>query len=103
MAANPSARPPNGRAIGPRLAMLQASAMQPCRLIRPNVGLSPVAPQRVHGETMLPSVSVPMAKPTRPAATVAAEPADEPLDPCFGFHGLRVIPPNHWSPIASAP
>ena len=45
-------------------------------------------PQRVHGETMLPQVSVPMANPTRPAAVEAADPADEPLDPCSGFHGV---------------
>ena len=31
-----------------------------------------------------------MAKPTRPAAVVAAEPAEEPLDPCSRFHGFRV-------------
>src|SRR5881392_156038 len=86
------------RAIGPSLSMLQASAMQPWRLMRPNVGRNPVAPQRVHGETMLPSVSVPIANPTNPAATVAEEPADEPLDPCLEFQGFRVMPPNHWSP-----
>ena len=40
---------------------------------------------------------------TRPAATAAAEPADEPLEPCSGFHGLRVLPPNQTSPQARAP
>ena len=52
---------------------------------------------------MLPSVSLPIAKPTSPAATAEAEPADEPLEPVRGSHGLRVRPPNQWSPIASAP
>src|SRR5262249_4982282 len=72
-------------------------------LMRPNVGRSPVTWQRVHGEMMLPRVSVPIAKPTSPAAAVHADPADEPLEPCRVFHGLFVWPPNHMSPCASAP
>ncbi len=77
--------------------------MHPLRLTRPKVGLSPVAPQARHGETMLPSVSLPIAKPTSPAAEAEADPADEPLDPLLGSHGLRVRPPNQRSPIARAP
>ena len=63
----------------------------------------PEAPQARQGETILPRVSLPIAKPTRPAATAEAEPADEPLDPVRGSHGLFVRPPNQRSPIASAP
>ena len=37
-----------------------------------------------------PSVSVPMAKGTSPAATAEAEPADEPLEPSVGFQGFFV-------------
>ena len=77
--------------------------MQPCRLTRPKVGRRPVAPQARQGETMLPSVSLPIAKPTSPAAAADAEPADEPLEPLRGSHGLRVRPPNQRSPMASAP
>src|SRR5579872_913171 len=55
------------RAIGPSLSMLHDSVMQPCRLTRPKVGRRPVTPQRVQGDTMLPRVSLPMAKPTSPA------------------------------------
>ena len=55
------------------------------------------------GETIEPSVSVPIANPTPPAVVAAAEPADEPLDPCSRFHGLRVMPPNQTSPQASSP
>ena len=83
--------------------MLHESAIAPCRLIRPKVGRRPVAPVRVQGETMEPSVSLPMANPTAPAAVAAAEPADEPLEPWSVFHGLRVMPPNHTSPHASSP
>src|SRR6516165_9649036 len=103
MASRTKAQSSTERAIGPILSIDQASAMQPLRLTRPNVGRSPVAPQARQGETMLPSVSLPMAKPTRPAAAAAAEPADEPLEPVRGSHGLFVRPPNHRSPIARAP
>src|SRR5690349_7332567 len=89
--------------MGPSLSMLHVSVMHPCRLTRPNVGRRPVTPHRMHGDTMLPHVSLPMANPASPAATADALPADDPLDPCFTFHGLRVMPPNHWSPSASAP
>ena len=69
------------RAMGPILSMLQERVMQPCRLTRPKVGRSPEAPQTVQGETMLPRVSLPMEKPTRPAVVALAEPAEEPLEP----------------------
>lgn len=86
---------------------------------RPNVGRSPVTPQRVLGDEMLPSVSLPMANGTSPAATALAGPALDPLEPWSGFHGLRVRTPervfassplasvgprpNHTSPCASSP
>ena len=50
-----------------------------------------------------PSVSVPIAKPTSPAAVAAAGPADEPLELRSMFHGLCVLPPNHTPPCASEP
>src|SRR5712671_3748583 len=100
MAAKIRAQSSTDRAIGPSLSMLQERAMHPARLTRPNVGRKPVAPQRVHGETMLPSVSEPMPKPMSPATVADADPADDPLDPSFGSHGLRVMPPNQTSPIA---
>src|SRR5437899_6020744 len=83
--------------------MLQDSAMAPVRGTSPNVGRSPVQPQRVAGDEMDPSVSDPMLNATQPAAVADAGPADEPLDPCFVFQGFLVIPPNHTSPCASAP
>src|SRR5215471_747689 len=91
------------RQRGPSLSMVQESAMAPVRGTRPNVGRSPVVPQRVDGEEMEPSVSEPMANARQPAAVAEAEPADDPLEPCFGFQGLRVMPPNHLSPWARAP
>ena len=50
-----------------------------------------------------PRVSVPIAKATRPADVAAPGPADDPLELLSGDHGLRVDPPNHTPPCASAP
>jgi hypothetical protein len=63
------------------LSIVHDSVMHPVRAIRPNVGRSPLAPHRLHGDTMLPSVSLPIANPTSPATTADADPADDPLDP----------------------
>src|SRR5215831_15007027 len=89
--------------MGPSLSMLQESAIAPVRGTRPNVGRNPVHPHRADGDEIEPSVSEPMLNATHPAAVAEAGPADEPLDPCLIFHGLRVTPPNHTSPCASAP
>ena len=50
-----------------------------------------------------PRVSVPIAKPTNPAAVAEPGPAEEPLEPCSVFQGLSVRPPNQRSPEANAP
>ena len=60
-------------------------------------------PQRMEGLTMLPSVSLPMANPTRPAATAAPGPALEPEEPSSSSQGFMVWPPNQMSLSASAP
>src|ERR1043166_669547 len=86
--------------------MVQLKPIAPWRLTRPYVGRRPVQPQREDGETIEPSVSVPIENPTKPAAVAAAGPADDPLDPSrssSGAQGLRVTPPNHFGPCASAP
>ena len=54
----------------------------PARLTSPTVGLMPTMPFAVDGQTMDPSVSVPMAAAARLAETAAPEPELEP-------HGLR--------------
>src|SRR5262245_19010729 len=103
MAPKTRAQSSTDRAIGPSLSMLHDSVMQPCRLTRPNVGRRPVIPHSRLGETMLPIVSLPIAKPTSPPAVALADPADQPLDPPSADQGLRVCPLNHRSPLASAP
>ena len=52
---------------------------------------------------MLPPVSLPMAKPTNPAAVAAPGPALDPDDPSSSSHGFMVWPPNQMSLSASAP
>src|ERR1041385_5852630 len=69
--------------------------MQPCLLTRPYVGLSPTAPQTIEGPMRLPVVSVPIVKPTSPAAAATADPDDEPAASRRGFQGLRVMPRYH--------
>ena len=49
--------------------------------------------QALDGEMIEPSVSVPIANGTNPATVAAVDPADEPLDPLFKFHGFFVLPP----------
>jgi hypothetical protein len=61
--------------------MLHDSAIAPVFGTLPNVGLRPVAPQRVDGDEMEPRVSLPIPKPMRPAAVADAGPADDPLEP----------------------
>src|SRR5947209_10066187 len=71
--------------------------------MRPNVGRSPVTPQRPDGDRIDPLVSVPIANPTSPAAVADPGPADDPLDPSCRFHGFIVCPPNQRSPCANSP
>src|SRR5487761_1487917 len=91
------------RQIGPSLSIVQESAIAPVRGTNPKLGRNPVVPQRVEGEEMDPSVSEPIENATHPADVAEAGPAEEPLEPCRRFQGLRVWPPNHLSPMASAP
>src|ERR1700761_8687501 len=103
MASRTMAQSSTPRQMGPSLSMVQLRAMAPVRGTKPKVGRRPVTPQRVEGEEMEPSVSDPMEKATQPAEVAEAGPADDPLEPCFGFQGLRGRPPNHLSPMARGP
>src|SRR5215468_11527367 len=89
--------------MGPSLSSDQQSVIAPVRGTRPYVGLNPVIPQRMLGATMLPPVSLPIEKPTRPAAVAAPGPALEPDAPSSGSQGFMVWPPNQMSLRASAP
>src|SRR5271154_5920312 len=91
------------RVIGPSLSSDQQSVMAPVRGTRPKVGRRPGTPQRTVGPMMLPPDSLPMAKPTSPAAVAAPGPALEPDDPSASSHGFFVCPPNQISLSAKAP
>src|SRR6185436_8178062 len=70
MAATTSAVSVAERAIAPTLSSVHRRVMQPYRLTRPYVGLSPATPHVDAGDTIDPFVSVPTANPTRPAAAL---------------------------------
>src|SRR5277367_3248994 len=91
------------RVMAPSLSSDQHNVMAPVRGTRPNVGRSPVSPQRMLGAMMLPPVSLPMAKATSPAAVAAPGPALDPDAPSSSSHGFMVWPPNQMSFNASAP
>jgi hypothetical protein len=60
--------------------------------INPRVVFSPKIPQNPAGMRTDPPPSEPVAAPTIPAATAAAEPPDEPPGVWSRCHGLRVAP-----------
>ena len=56
----------------------QASPVSGPQLTRPRVGLSPTSPHSLAGMRVEPAPSVACATSTRPTATAAADPPDEP-------------------------
>src|SRR5438067_10107037 len=94
IASRTSAQSSAVRAIGPSLSSVHESAIAPLRETSPYVGRIPVTPQNAAGVPIDPEVSEPMAHGTRPAATAAPDPLDEPPDQRPVFHGLRPGPCN---------
>src|SRR2546421_9399830 len=72
--------------------------MPPDRLTRRSVGLIPRMPQHVAGETIEPSVSVPIATAQRLAATATPEPELDPDGVRSRAYGLRHCPPRPLQP-----
>src|SRR3982751_2235565 len=72
------------RACGPIVSCVCEIGTTPARLVTPTVGLIPTTPDKLAGQTMLPSVSVASATVHRFAEVAAPDPE---LDP----HGLRSI------------
>src|SRR6185436_4010729 len=70
----------------------------PARLIRPTVGLIPTMPHVLDGQTIEPSVSVPIEMAVRFAAVAAPEPELEPQGFRSRAYGFR-----HWPPRALHP
>ena len=74
------------------MSSVQQSAIAPWRLTRPYVGRRPVTPQKAAGVMIEPTVSEPIANGTRPAATAAPGPLEEPPLQYAVFHGFRPGP-----------
>ncbi|GAB3799029.1 hypothetical protein GCM10027605_11730 [Micromonospora zhanjiangensis] len=90
------------RTANPSAASATVLASMPCS-VRPNQssapswqgttprpGFSPTRPQQAAGMRIEPNPSLPCAIGTRPAATAAAAPPDDPPGVRSGCHGLRV-------------
>src|SRR6478735_6648662 len=84
--------------IGPAVSWLWLIGTICVRLTSPTVGFSPTMPLIDAGQVTEPSVSVPIAIRTRPAATAAPLPLDEPQGLRSSAHGLRVCPPTALQP-----
>src|ERR1700761_9796110 len=86
-------------AIGPAVSCARDSGTMPVLLTRPRVGLRPTTPQALDGETIDPSVSVPMASGAKPAERPAAEPELEPDGFRSSAYGFAVWPPTVDQPL----
>src|SRR4051794_18396320 len=84
--------------MGPAVSWLWLIGTICVRLTRPTVGFSPTMPLIDAGQVTEPSVSVPIASRTRPAATAAPEPLDDPQVLRSSAQGLRVWPPTALQP-----
>src|SRR5262249_62106046 len=80
------------RAIGRRVSWLAAIGMTPERLTRPIVGLTPTRPLQLDGETIEPSVSLPIAAAHRLEAAATPEPLLQPDGVRSRAEGLRPWP-----------
>src|SRR6266581_7065580 len=87
------------RAWGPTVSCVCEMGITPARLVRPTVGLMPTTPLTFAGQTMLPSVSVPMLTAAKLAATATADPVLEPQPLRSSEYGLAVSPPRPDQPL----
>src|SRR3954471_5962162 len=85
--------------IGPAVSCSAEIGTTPVRLIRPRVGLMPTMPFWPDGQTIDPSVSVPIATGARLAAIPAPEPELEPHGLRSSTYGLLVWPPTPLHPL----
>src|SRR6266850_5940545 len=87
------------RACGPTVSWMCEIGTTPARLVRPTVGLMPTTPLTFAGQTMLPSVSVPMLTAAKLAATATADPVLDPQPLRSSEYGLAVSPPRPDQPL----
>ena len=87
------------RVIGPAVSWLCEIGTMPKRLMRPSVGLMPTSALLFDGDTIDPSVSVPIAIAARLAAVATPDPELEPDGLRSSAYGLRVSPPRPLQPL----
>src|SRR5581483_572902 len=87
------------RAIGPAVSWLCAIGTIPARLTRPSVGLMPTSELVFDGDTIDPSVSVPIATAHRLEATATPDPELDPEGLRSSAYGFRVRPPRPLQPL----
>src|SRR5215813_14918707 len=87
------------RVIGPAVSCWAEIGTTPVRLTRPSVGLIPTSSFVPEGQTIEPSVSVPMVTVARSAAAATADPLEEPHGLRSNTYGLFVWPPRPLQPL----
>src|SRR3954471_19952316 len=87
------------RVIGPAVSCWAEMGTMASRLASPSVGLRPTTPLAPDGQTIEPSVSVPMATVARSEAAPTAEPELDPQGLRSRTYGLRVWPPTALHPL----
>ena len=87
------------RAIGPDVSCCAESGTIPVRLAIPRLGLMPTRPLAPAGQTIEPSVSVPIVTVARFAAATTPEPELEPHGLRSSAYGLCVWPPTPLQPL----
>src|SRR3954471_5097555 len=86
------------RAIGPAVSCSAEIGTTPVRLTRPRLGLCPTVAVIPAGQTIEPSVSLPIATWASDAATPAADPPYDPHGLRASTYGLFVCPPTPDQP-----
>jgi hypothetical protein len=87
------------RVIGPAVSWLWAIGITPLLETKPSVGFSPTIPQIEAGQTMEPSVSVPMPTAAKFAAIAAPVPELDPHGLRSVIYGFFVCPPRPDQPL----
>src|SRR5205814_3365408 len=87
------------RAIGPAVSWLCAIGTMPSRLRSPRVGLMPTRALVLDGDTIEPSVSLPIAAAHNEAATATPDPELDPDGLRSNAYGFFVCPPRPLQPL----
>src|SRR5262245_19245897 len=99
MAVSRTAASATVRVIGPAVSCVWEIGMMPVRETRPTVGLKPTSAQLLDGDTIEPSVSVPIVRAQRLAAAAVPEPELEPEGSRSRAYGLTTCPPRPLHPL----